>query len=129
MNISEVSDQTGLPAKTIRYYEVIGLVVPGRSSNGYRDFSEGDLHKLGFLRRARALGFTIAECRQLLALWEDDGRASADVKRIAEAHLGRIDAKIAELASLRSTLTQLVCSCRGDSRPDCPILAGLEAPG
>ncbi len=125
MTIGEVAERLGLPAKTIRYYEQIGLVRLPRDSAGYRRFSEADLHRLAFLARARGLGFSIGECRGLLALWQDRGRASADVKRIAEAHLARIEAKVAELRSLRETLAELVSACAGDARPDCPILADL----
>ena len=87
MNIGQVADRSGLPAKTIRYYEEIGLIRPRRDPNGYRSFDESDLHKLAFLGRARALGFAIEDCRSLLALWEDRGRSSADVRRIARQHL------------------------------------------
>jgi len=125
MNIGEVAERAGLPAKTIRYYEDIGLIKPMRDSNGYRAFREDDLHKLSFLARSRALGFTIEDCRALLALYEDKGRASADVKRIANEHLARIDDKIAALVSMRQTLSTLVASCAGDARPDCPILRDL----
>lgn len=125
MNIKDVADQSGLPPKTIRYYEDIGLIRPARAANGYRDFSAADLHKLVFLGRARSLGFSIEDCRMLLALYEDRARASGDVKRLAEDHLGRIDRKLAELAALRDTLAHLVQSCAGDGRPDCPILADL----
>ena len=97
MNISDVAEASGLPAKTIRYYEEIGFVRPARGRNGYRDFGENDVHKLAFLARARSLGFSIHDCRALLSLYEDRGRASADVKAVAEHHLRRIDAKIAEL--------------------------------
>ena len=96
MNIGEVAEFTTLPAKTIRYYEEIGLLIPHRRPNGYRDYSQTDAHKLAFLGRARALGFSIEECRALLALYEDEARASADVKRIATDHLKRIEAKIAD---------------------------------
>ena len=126
MNISDTAERTGLPAKTIRYYEDIGLVVPHRAANGYRSFTEADAHKLTFLGRARALGFSIADCRQLLALWEDRSRASADVKRIAEGHLAEIDRRIGELERLKGTLAHLVEACHGDARPDCPILTGLS---
>lgn len=126
MNIGDVADRTGLPAKTIRYYEEIGLIRPARGPNGYRRFSEADLHRLAFLGRARSLGFTIEECRALLALYADKGRASADVKRIALDHLRQIDAKIAELREMRATLSDLVAACAGDDRPDCPILKGLS---
>lgn len=130
MNISDVAERAGLPAKTIRYYEDIGLIRPMRAANGYRSFRESDLHKLAFLGRARALGFTIEECRTLLALYEDEGRESAQVKAVAEGHLSAIDAKIAQLQSMRATLAHLVHCCAGDSRPDCPILDDLaRAPG
>ncbi|PKP83789.1 MAG: Cu(I)-responsive transcriptional regulator [Alphaproteobacteria bacterium HGW-Alphaproteobacteria-2] len=125
MTIGEVAERLGLPAKTIRYYEQIGLVRLPRDSAGYRRFAEADIHRLAFLARARGLGFSIEECRGLLALWQDRGRASADVKRIAEVHLARIEAKIAELRSLHDTLSGLVSACAGDARPDCPILADL----
>lgn len=127
MNISEAARQAGLTAKTIRYYEDIGLVTPPRDPNGYRAFRPRDLHALTFVARARSLGFTIGECRALLHLYQDPTRASADVKEIARSHLGRIDAKLAELAALRATLTDLVDACAGDQRPDCPILKGLAA--
>ena len=126
MNIGDVADRTGVPAKTIRYYEDIGLITPGRDANGYRRFTEADAHRLAFLGRARSLGFSIDDCRALLALYTDRARASADVKAIALDHLTRIEAKIAELQAMRDTLGGLVQSCAGDARPDCPILADLE---
>lgn len=125
MNIGEAADASGLPAKTIRYYEEIGLIRPRRDTNGYRAFASGDVHKLAFLARARALGFSIEECRALLDLYEDEGRASEDVKTLAQGHLARIDARIAELQALRGTLAHLIRACAGDHRPDCPILADL----
>jgi len=129
MNIGDVAHRSGLPAKTIRYYEEIGLIAPLRGPNGYRRFRERDLHKLGFLARARSLGFSIDDCRGLLALYEDKDRASADVKRIARGHLGQIDAKIAELEAMRATLSHLIAACAGDERPDCPILSDLAGAG
>lgn len=126
MNIGEVANQTGLPAKTIRYYEDIGLVTPLREANGYRVFQQSDAHKLAFLARARALGFSIDECRDLLTLWEDQSRASADVRAIAKQHLQDIEDKIAGLVAMRDTLGDLVRECAGDNRPDCPILKDLE---
>jgi Cu(I)-responsive transcriptional regulator len=126
LNIGDVAKQTGLRAKTIRYYEDIGLVKPLRDTNDYRVFRESDLHKLTFLSRARALGFTIDDCRALLALYEDDTRASADVKAIARKHLDEIEAKVRDLQAMHATLTHLVEECAGDSRPDCPILQGLS---
>ena len=125
MNISEVAARAGLPAKTIRYYEEIGLIRPDRGVNGYRAFRTRDLHALAFLGRARSLGFSIEDCRTLLHLYEDQSRASADVKDVARAHLVRIDAKVAELTAMRETLTDLIDACAGDHRPDCPILKGL----
>lgn len=126
MNIGEVSTRADLPAKTIRYYEEIGLVKPLRDTNGYRAFRESDVHKLVFLGRARALGFTIEDCRALTALWEDKARASADVRSIASDHLIQIENKIADLRAMYETLSHLVSSCAGDDRPDCPILQSLE---
>ena len=125
MHIGDVSKRSDLPVKTIRYYEDIGLIRPFRGPNGYRDFSESDVHKLAFLARARSLGFTIADCRALLALYEDRQRASADVKRVAEEHLARIERKLAELDGMRSVLVHLVERCQGDERPECPILDDL----
>ena len=127
MNIGEVSEASGLPAKTIRYYEEIGLVTPLRSNNGYRSFRDADLHKLSFLGRARSLGFSIEDCRNLLALYENRDRASADVKAIARQHLTRIEAKLGELRQMHDTLSHLISACAGDDRPDCPILADLSA--
>lgn len=125
MNIGDVARRSGLPAKTIRYYEDIGLVRPLRGANGYRSFRNDDLHKLAFIGRARALGFSIDDCRGLLKLYADTGRASSEVKRIAENHLKRIDRKLEELAEMRATLAHLVEECAGDHRPDCPILSDL----
>ena len=125
MKIGDAAERSGLPAKTIRYYEEIELVAPARGANGYRDYSDNDVHRLAFLRRARGLGFSVAECRALLSLYDDDSRASADVKRMALAKVGEIDAKLAELTSLRDTLAQLAATCHGDDRPDCPIIEGL----
>ena len=126
MNIGDVSKRAGLPPKTIRYYEDIGLVKPLRDTNGYRSFRDSDMHKLAFLSRSRALGFTIENCRTLLALWDDKERASADVRAIAKEHLEQIESKIIDLQAIRDTLTHLVHECSGDGRPDCPILKTLE---
>ena len=126
MNIGEAAAASGLPAKTIRYYEDIGLIRPRRDGNGYRAFGEDEVHRLAFLNRARGLGFSIEDCRALLGLYEDTTRASEDVKRLASDHLARIDARIAELKSLRATVAGLVASCAGDGRPDCPILEDLS---
>ena len=125
MNIGQAADRSGLPSKTIRYYEEIGLVSPMRRANGYRDYSDEDLHRLRFLQRARRLGFSIEDCRALLSLYDDRSRASADVKALAAARIAEIDARIDELATLRATLSRLVSACHGDDRPDCPILDDL----
>ena len=125
MNIGTAAERSGLPAKTIRYYEEIGLLAPGRADNGYRDYSLSDVHRLRFLQRSRSLGFSVEECRQLLSLYGDTHRESAEVKALAEAKLAEIDRKISELAELRAALSHLVSACRGDARPDCPILEGL----
>ncbi len=125
MNIGEASQQSNLPPKTIRYYEDISLVKPARAENGYRDYSAEDVHRLRFLQRARGLGFTIVECRLLLSLYEDDHRASADVKAIAEDKIAEIDRKIDQLNSLRLTLVALAQNCHGDDKPECPIIDDL----
>ena len=126
MNIGTVSEKSGLPAKTIRYYEDIGLIAPDRRDNGYRDYSTEDVHRLRFLQRSRSLGFSVEECRQLLSLYSDRDRESAEVKAIASAKLGEIDRKIAELQGLRDMLGHLVANCHGDHRPECPIIDGLS---
>jgi len=126
MNIKDAGQRVGLAAKTIRYYEDIGLVTPDRAANGYRDFSAVHLHKLAFIAQARGLGFSIEDCRGLLALWEDQARASADVRAIAKDHLDAIETKIAGLVELRATLSDLVNACAGNARPDCPIIDRLQ---
>ncbi len=125
MNIGTAARQSGLPPKTIRYYEEIGLLSADRAPNGYRDYSVEDIHRLRFVQRARSLGFSVEECRQLLSLYGDRDRESADVKAIATEKLAEIDRKIAELTSLRKMLGHLVANCHGDQRPECPIIDGL----
>lgn len=125
MNIGDAADRSGLPAKTIRYYEDIGLLKAPRSANGYRHYGDRELHTLRFLQRARSLGFTIDDCRQLLSLYEDRTRASADVRALAEQRIVEVEAKIRELQAMRATLKSLVSHCHGDMRPDCPILDDL----
>ncbi len=129
MNISDAAAETGLPPKTIRYYEDIGLVSPMRQSNGYRAYDGDDIHRLRFLQRARSLGFSVEDCRALLSLYADDGRASAEVKSIASRHLAAIRRKIVELKSLEATLGGLIEACHGDALPDCPILDDLAEHG
>ncbi|MCF8880993.1 Cu(I)-responsive transcriptional regulator [Hyphobacterium sp. SN044] len=126
MNIQSVAEMTGLPAKTIRYYEDIGLVAPKRSGNGYRVFDEAALARLNFVGRARSLGFSLDECRLLLGLWDDRARASSEVRDLARQHIGEIDRKLAELRDMRRTLSELVQSCHGDDRPNCPIIETLS---
>ncbi len=129
MNIGTAAEQSGLPPKTIRYYEEIGLIpAAGRTEGGYRDYDETDVQILRFLHRARRLGFSVAECRELLSLYRDRDRASADVKAIALQRIEDIERKILELESMRATLKHLADACHGDDRPDCPILDDLAAP-
>ncbi len=127
LNIGSVAEGAGLPAKTIRYYESIGLIQPaGRRANGYRSYSETDMRTLAFIKRARSLGFSVEEVRELLDLWRDRSRRSAKVKSLATRHIDALDRKIAELQSMREALAHLVKRCHGDSRPDCPILGDLD---
>lgn len=125
MNIGQAAQRANLPPKTIRYYEDIALIKPDRAENGYRDYSEADVHRLRFLQRSRSLGFTIEECRTLLSLYEDKHRASADVKALARQKISEVERKMEELKSLRETLSVLVKHCHGDDRPDCPIIESL----
>ncbi len=127
MQIGDVARRAGLPTKTVRYYADIGLVAPtDRTESGYRSYDEPALKRLVFVKRARAFGFTVNECRELLGLYHDKSRSSADVKRIAAHRLEEIEAKQRELQSLHDALAHLVENCRGDDRPDCPIIAHLS---
>lgn len=129
MNIGQAARHSGLSAKMLRYYESIGLVTAAtRAENGYRHYSHDDLQALAFIRRARDLGFSLAEIGTLLSLRQDPGRASADVKALAQAHILELDRKLAEMSALRDTLAGLVADCRGDQQPDCPILDALQSP-
>lgn len=125
MNIGTASQRSGLPAKTIRYYEDIGLVVPSRRTNSYRDYSAEDVQRLAFIQRARSLGFDIETCRQLLALKSDRSRASADVKALAVRHLEEIEHKMRELQAMAETLRDLIEHCHGDEHPECAIIDEL----
>ena len=128
MNIGQAAKHSGLSAKMIRYYESIGLLKPAhRSDSGYRLYSDDDLHTLAFIKRSRDLGFSLEEVGKLLALWQDRQRASSDVKALARQHIDELNQKIVELTSLRDTLQDLVDTCQGDHRPDCPILKGLAS--
>ena len=129
MNIGTIAKRSGLPAKTIRYYESIGLIPPAlRSEGNYRTYSEQDLQTLKFVQRARGLGFSVKDVSRLLTLWQDRRRASAEVRRLAQDHVAEIDRKIEELRGMRRTLTHLIERCHGDGRPDCPILEDLAGP-
>ncbi|KMM79406.1 Cu(I)-responsive transcriptional regulator [Pseudomonas deceptionensis] len=128
MNIGQAARHSGLSAKMIRYYESIGLLKPAhRSDSGYRLYSDDDLHTLAFIKRSRDLGFSLEEVGKLLTLWQDRQRASGDVKALAREHVEQLNHKIRELTGLRDTLQELVESCQGDHRPDCPILRDLES--
>ncbi len=126
MKIGAAAAASGVNAKMIRHYEAIGLLRPAdRRGNAYRDYGERDIHEFRFIRRARRLGFSIAEIAALLALWRDRSRPSREVKRIAEAHIGDLEARVAEMLAMAKTLRELVAACHGDDRPDCPILDDL----
>lgn len=128
MNIGQAAAETGVSAKMIRHYESIGLIAPAsRSEAGYRRYGETELRTLAFLRRARRLGFSVAQMRELLALWRDDTRASADVKRLAMAHVAALDAKAREIAEMSGALRHLAERCGGDDRPFCPIIDRLAS--
>ena len=125
-NIGEAAKRSGVSAKMIRHYESLGLLREARRTDaGYRLYDEPEIHTLRFMRRARDLGFSIKEIQQLVSLWQNRRRASADVRRIAQAHISALEAKIQELQGMRRTLERLVHSCHGDARPDCPILDDL----
>jgi Cu(I)-responsive transcriptional regulator len=128
MNIGDAAQRSGISAKMIRHYEELGLIRPAaRTAAGYRVYDDREVHTLRFIRRARDLGFSIKEIQRLLGLWQNRRRASADVRRIAKAHIAELDEKIRELKSMRATLETLVQTCHGDERPDCPILEDLAA--
>ncbi|MEQ9143072.1 MAG: Cu(I)-responsive transcriptional regulator [Parvibaculaceae bacterium] len=127
MKIGALAERAGVSAKTIRYYEDVGLIEPApRTGNGYRAYTEDDVHILQFVNRARSLGFSVNDCRALLALYRDKSRASADVKSLALSHVEEVDRKIEELQSIRRTLSTLAEKCQGNDRPDCPIIEELS---
>lgn len=126
MNIGEASAASGVSVKMVRYYEQIGLLPPTqRTEAGYRVYDSDAIHRLRFIRRARDLGFRMAEIERLLALWGDDQRASADVKAVALSHVAELERKIAEMTAMKRTLEHLAHHCHGDHRPHCPILEDL----
>lgn len=128
MTIGEAASRSGMPPKTIRFYEDIGLIGPAeRFANQYRAYTEKDVHRLRFIQRARSLGFSLKDVGALLSLYHDRRRASREVKRLALRHVAEVDRKIAELTALRNVIADLAKRCHGDERPDCPILDELDA--
>lgn len=130
MNIGQASSASGVSAKMIRYYEGIGLIrTPRRTEAGYRQYSENEVLKLGFIKRARELGFSLERIKTLIGLWEDTSRHSADVKEMAQQYISELDSDISKLQSIRDQLSHLAAHCHGDDRPDCPILEDLARKG
>ena len=128
MNIGQAAEASGVSAKMIRYYESIGLIPKTlRTEAGYRVYSDNDVHTLGFIRRARDLGFSVEQISELVTLWRDRQRASTDVKRIALEHVEILERKARELQEMAATLKHLADHCHGDSRPECPIIEGLQS--
>lgn len=126
-NISEASELSGVSAKMIRHYEQIGLMPEAdRTDANYRIFSQSDIHTLQFIKRARSLGFSMKKIATLLNLYQDKGRPSSEVKRLAEEHIQSLDEAIKEMQEMRDTLANLARHCRGDELPDCPILEGIS---
>lgn len=126
ITIGEAAERSGVSAKRIRHYESIALIDPAeRSAGGYRLYEARQVEELGFIRRARDLGFSIEQITDLLALWRDRERSSADVKRLAQQHVEALEARIEELQAMAGALKHLACTCHGDDRPDCPIIEGL----
>jgi MerR family copper efflux transcriptional regulator len=125
VNIGEAAAASGVSAKMIRHYEAVGLISAARAANGYRVYGEREVAVLRFIRHARDLGFPLGDIRRLLALWQDRGRASAEVKRLALAHVAALEAKADSLSRMAASLRHLAAHCHGDDRPDCPILDDL----
>lgn len=126
LNIGQAAKASGVTAKMIRHYEAIGLLPAARrTAAGYRVYGDAEVRVLQFIHRGRALGFSLEQIGNLLALWQDKARASADVRRLARAHIDELDRKIAELEAMKRTLASLADSCHGDARSDCPILDDL----
>ena len=129
-NIGEAATRSGVSAKMVRHYESLGLLpAVARSDSGYRRYSDRQVHTLRFIRRARDLGFSMAEIAELLKLWQNRRRASADVKRIAQRHIADLERRMAAMVEMRDALKHLADCCQGDHRPDCPILEELSGHG
>ena len=127
LNIGEAAARSGVSAKMVRHYESLGLLPQvRRTDSGYRQYGEREVHMLRFIRRARDLGFGMAEIAELLKLWQNRRRSSAAVKRIAQEHVADLERRIAEMTAMKETLEQLASCCQGDHRPECPILEDLE---
>jgi len=126
MNIGAAARQSGVSAKMLRHYESLGLLPQvQRSDSGYRQYSQGEVHTLRFIKRARDLGFSMAEIAELVSLWQNRRRASASVRRIAQKHADELAQRIAAMQAMQQTLANLIDCCHGDERPDCPILDDL----
>jgi MerR family transcriptional regulator, copper efflux regulator len=127
MNIGQAAKASGVSAKMIRYYESVELVpAADRRASGYRDYGSADVHRLRFVRRARDLGFSMEQIRDLLRLWSDRARSNAEVKGIALDHVAELEERARHLTEMADTLRHLALACEGDGRPECPIIAGLE---
>ncbi len=128
--IGEAAHRAGVSARMVRHYESLGLLPQvGRTGSGYRQYTEADVHALRFIGRARGLGFSMEEIRELMGLWQNQARASRQVKRIAQAHIDDLAGRIAAMQAMQRTLQALVQCCHGDQRPECPILDDLAAQG
>ena len=128
MNIGQAAERSGVSAKMVRHYEALGLLGRvARTDSGYRQYREADVHVLRFIKRARELGFSMAEITDLVGLWKDKRRTSAQVKRIAQQHLDELGARVAALQEMQRTLGRLIAGCQGNDRPDCPILENLSS--
>ncbi|MBS0466779.1 MAG: Cu(I)-responsive transcriptional regulator [Proteobacteria bacterium] len=126
--IGQAAERAGVSARMVRHYESLGLLGGvARTDSGYRQYGEADVHTLRFIRRARDLGFSMEEIAQLLGLWQDKARASAQVKQIAQKHIASLSERIAAMQAMQRSLQTLVGCCHGDERPDCPILDDLSA--
>jgi MerR family copper efflux transcriptional regulator len=128
MNIGQAAQASGVSAKMVRYYESIDLIpAAGRTDAGYRQYSDKDVQTLRFIKRSRDLGFSVERIRTLLSLWQDQGRHSADVKRLARGYIAELEEDIRKLQSIRDQLQHVARNCHGDGRPDCPILDDLAS--